>query len=436
MSLRTRSQDSGFALVSTLLALALLTTVGVSLLAMGTVEVKSSANHRSATRALLLADAAASHALALMRGPLNGSSYSEILLGADGVWGTADDGVLAGFGLSVSDALPDTGFLFGEGRYFVTIANDPGDPSADPSVDDNYRVIATCRGELEDGGVAEIGIVLAAPAYPALATNGDLFLPGNPDILGPCAGVHVNGVLTVVDNPTVDGEVTVTDSVIMDGVITDSAGYVVVPKTGEPPLEVPEYYPSDYCNEADYFLRNGWVVTVGPPMDSTHTMGGPVHGWHYDKPTNLYSVNGNQAVPGTVCAYGNVKLTGNTGSEGAPLSITILANGSVEIGGTPKIQADHSEGYLIVATGDVKISGNASGTTPNFEGLIYAGSQCQVNGTPAVEGYLLCHDAPDPAGAIDLTAVNIVNGDPRIAYDCTGVRRQTLLASWWESRAQ
>ncbi len=432
---RWRSSESGVALIAVLLAMALLTVIGAALTAVGVVEYRSSLNHRSATRALLLADAGATHALALMRGPLSGYSYDAVLLGADAVPSSADDGQFLGFvGLLEADAIADTGFMLAEGRYFVTVVNDPEDPSGDPLVDSNDRVLAICRGETPDGGRAEVRAIFASPHYPSIVSNGDLTMPGNPDVVGPCGGVHANHVLRINGNPTINGSATASDTVILIGTIVDEAGVPVIPGYA-PPIEVPEYDPLQFCSEADYILRNGWVVTVGPPSDSAYAGGGPkVLGWSWSAADNKWSLAGNKAVPGTVCAYGNIEVTGNTGSNGNPLQITLLATGSVKIAGNPKIAADHSDGILIVAAGDVRISGNSSGTTPAYSGMIYAGSQCMVNGTPDVGGYILCYDAPDPLGAADLTSENKINGTPTITYDCDGAKQRTHVSTWWEAR--
>ncbi len=431
---RCRS-SSGFALISVLLALALLTTIGIAVTSVGTVEVQSSHNHRSATQALLLADAGATHGLALMRGPLSDYTYSDVLRGSDGVASTADDGILSGFGLSASDAAPDTGILLGDGRYFVRVQNDPADTSTVPTTDSNYRLLVLCRGETPDGGVAEVGIALDALTYPAFVTGGDLVLVGNPSILGPCAGLHVNGALLVSGSPTVDGEVTVSGPVAGGGAIQDAAGSPVVPESGAPAVEMPEHDPLDYCDAADYVLHDGWVVTIGPPRDSSYAVSSGVLGWQWDQTTNLYSLNGVQAVPGTVCVYGNVRITGSLGSDASPMAMSIFATGSVHIGGNPSLESSHPDGILIIAGGDLKVSGNAAGSTPAYSGLLYAGAQCQFNGTPDINGHVLCRDDPNPPGSIDLVLQTKVNGNPTIIYDCTGERRRAVVTSWWESRA-
>ncbi len=431
---RCRS-GSGFALISVLLALALLTTIGIALTSVGTVEVRSSHNHRSATQALLLADAGATHALALMRGPLSDYTYSDVLRGSDGVASTADDGILSGFGLSASDAVPDTGILLGDGRYFVRVQNDPADTSTVPTTASNYRLLVLCRGETRDGGVAEVGIALDALTYPAFVTGGDLVLAGNASILGPCAGIHVNGALQVNGNPTVDGDVTVSGTVTGAGTIRDTMGNPVVPEYGMPSVEMPLHDPLDYCDAADYVLHDGWVVTVGPPRDSSFAVGAGVLGWRFFSAQNEWRLTAAQAVPGTVCVYGNVQVTGNLGSDATPMPMTILATGSVDIGGNPTMESSHPDGILIIAGGDLQVSGTAAGATPAYSGLLYAGAQCQFNGTPDISGHVLCRDDPNPPGSIDLVTQTTVNGNPSIIYDCTGERRRAVATSWWESRA-
>ena len=434
MARKIRGNESGIALLAVLLAMGLLTIVGAAVTAVGIVEYRTSSNHRSATRALLLADGGANHALALMRGPMAGYSYTDVLLGADGIADTDDDGLLVGFaGLNIADALPDTGIQLKQGRYSVTIVNDDSDPSADPYSDTNNRFVARCRGETPDGGMAEVRIMLAAPSFPAVATNGDLYLPGTANILGPCGGVHANRLIEVSGHPVVSGNVTAVEDVVISGTIYDPFGNVVEPKYG-PPVEIPEYDPLDYCGPADFVLSDGKLLVVGPPAEEYNVNGGKKYGWQYDASTKTYSLNAKDAVEGTVCAHGNVKVIGNLGAAGDPFGISILATGSLQMNGTPVIESTHPDGILMMAAGDVQAGGNASGTTPYYEGMIYAGSQCQVNGNPVMNGHLLCYDGPDGAGMVDLFDENKINGTPTITYDCSGEQRRTLVASWWESR--
>ncbi|UCC74730.1 MAG: hypothetical protein JSV86_09320 [Gemmatimonadota bacterium] len=432
MWFKLRSNESGMALLAVLLAMALLTAIGAALTAVGIVEFRAAKNHRSASRALLLADAGATHALALMRGPLSGYTYSEVLVGSDGIPDTEDDGVFTGFELAGDEALPDTGIMLGEGRYYVRIVNDDGDPSGDPYSDTNNRFVALCRGELPDGGAAEVRVMLAAPSFPAIATNGTLYLPGNPGIVGGCAGVHANRIMTVSGHPTVAGDVTYYEDAVVSGTIYGTSGEEKEPKPG-PWVDIPEYEPFDYCDDAEYFLKNNKLITVGPP-ESEITLGKAL-GWQFNASTWTYELNGKEAVGGKYCVRGNARVVGNLGEPGNPLEITIIATGSIQIGGVPIIEPANSDDILLLAGGDVQIGGTTTGLrSPYYAGLIYAGSQCQVGGTPYVDGHIMCYDDPDPVGAVDLFDENKINGTPTVSYDCSGEQRRTLMASWWESR--
>ncbi|NIR46076.1 MAG: hypothetical protein GWN99_16740 [Gemmatimonadetes bacterium] len=437
MSTRMIRNETGLALLAVLLAMALLTAIGAALTAVGIVEYRTSLNHRSATRALLLADGGATHALGLMRGPLAGYTYTDIILGADRTPNTADDGLLDGFlGLDSDDALPDGGVTLPHGRYSVRIVNDDGDPSGDPYIDTNNRFIALCRGETPDGGVAEVRVMLAAPSYPAVATRGDLYVPGDPAVLGrpgKCGGVHANRVISVSGHPIIDGGVTATEDVIVSGTIYDSFGNIVEPAYA-PPIEIPDYEPMDYCASADFVLRDKKIYVTGPPEEMYPLNPGKFSGWQWDTEESAYVLNASDAVEGTVCADGNIKVNGNLGSTGDPFNISFLATGSVQLGGTPIIEAAHPDGILVMAGGDAQLGGNLSGSTPYYAGMIYAGAQCQVNGNPLVEGHIVCADNEDPYGANDLFDDNKINGTPTINYDCSGVQRRTLMAAWWESR--
>lgn len=430
-----RRRDRGFALVAVLIALALVAVLGAALTAIGAIEYRTAINHRSATRALLLADAGATHALAVMRGPLADREYSDILRGSDGVFGTADDGILDGFALDASDALPEGGVRMGDGIYTVRIVNDPEDPSGDPGVDSNHRLVAECRGTTDDGGVAQLRVVLASYAFPALVSNGDLLVPGTSDVLGPCAGVHANGSLTVDGSPTVNGDVTATKTVTLSGTIRDESGEIVIPRSDEPPIDVPDYDALEHCADANYVLRNGWYITAASPPDSAFIGTGEHAGWRWNGGSEEYSLSGRDAVAGIFCVHGNVTVTGNAGSTGDPLEMSLFATGSVNIGGNPRLTpAPGSEDILIVADGDLEISGNPSSTTPAYSGMLYAGSQCRINGNPNIGGFVLCHDSPDPAGSVNLVDENKLNGNPEITHDCSGQRRRTSIASWSDIR--
>ncbi len=174
----------------------------------------------------------------------------------------------------------------------------------------------------------------------------------------------------------------------------------------------------------------------GPPADSSF---GSANGWDWDSGENTYTAGSDNLSPGTVCAYGNISVSGNPGTPAAPLSPSLIATGSVQLSGNPFITADHSEGVLIIAGGDLQLNGNAQVGSENMDGLIYGGSQCQINGTPVLNGQFLCLDRPDPPGALNLGDETTISGDATLNFACrafgSGVGPATPFRSRWWTQA-
>jgi hypothetical protein len=291
----------------------------------------------------------------------------------------------------------------------------------DGSSQDLFLLLVNGRGEGPLGGQRVLSLALTRPNLlpaAALTVGDDLRMIGDVAMQGPCGGMHVNGSLDITDSLSVDGEVTLTGTVSGSGEIMDTSGTTVVPQTGADSTNIPTLDPSDYCGEADYILRNGWIITVGPPLDSLQFSGPKILGWKYFSGSDTYQLEGEVAVPGTVCADGNVTVTGDPGSAGAPLPLSVLATGSIQFSGTPLVTADHSLGILIMAEGDVRMNGSPVVGTDNYNGTIYAGAQCEFQGSPILFGQVVCRDGPQPVDATDYAADSWVNGSPTITFDC------------------
>ena len=249
----------------------------------------------------------------------------------------------------------------------------------------------------------------------------DLDISGAPTITGSCADVHTNGDLSVPsDDVIIDGAVSASGSKQGDGVIHDSGGNPVDPEEGAAPQVIPYYDPLDYCGEADYTMRNGWVIPAASPGDSADAGNNEELGWVWDSGDNVYEYKDDTGTySGTMCAYGGVKIGNSPGSSGSPMPLTILAQGHVEISGDPFIDADHSGGVLIIAEGDLKLSGSP-GLSENFDGLVFGGAQCQISGNPQIRGTFICYGNSDPPGAKDVLSESSINGSPEITFDCAG----------------
>ncbi len=240
--------------------------------------------------------------------------------------------------------------------------------------------------------------------------------------LGQCAGAHANGDVGGSGSLTIDGDVSATDSVLL-GEVLDSEGNPITPMSHTDSLDIPALNPLDYCADADKILRNGWLINS--PTDSvalssvSDASSGPVQGWKYDLAKDLYDGSG-KIDAGTFCVYGNVKLSGNYGDKTAPLSLSLLATGSVDLSGKPYLAADHPDKIGIIAGGDLEVSGTSEIDT-SVDGLVYAGSQCDIGGRTVIVGQVVCRDAPDPMGALDIVTSNRIRGNAMLSFGCSSL---------------
>lgn len=430
-----RSARAGFALPLALLGLIVVTVLVNGIWSAARVNGMAARNREDATQALSLAEAGVDHALGLLRGPLRDTTVGRLLLGADGLEGTDDDGLLVGYELPEEDVIADTGVVLGRGRYQVSLVDDPADGDGDLLTDSNFRLLVRCTGRTRSGAVSTVHAVVGKRTLPAIASEGDLRINGNPEILGPCGGAHSNASIELTGTPTVATSVSASDTVEVSGRINGADGSEVRPRHHQPEIDIPDLDPMSYCDDADYILyRNGFFVTVEPARDSVDATGDPVNGWKRSgaDPTT-WDLSGNEASPGTYCVEGSVTVSGNPQGPGSSaIAMTILATGSVEFSGNPKIDAAHPDGLLIIAGGDLSISGNPSGWTENYGGTMYSESQCRISGNPSLAGQMLCKDKANPPGTVDGVSENVINGNPEITYGCGGMGagRRSIVA-WY-----
>lgn len=302
-----------------------------------------------------------------------------------------------------------------------------------------YQISATGRGAGGFRSERNLSFLLRETSLlpeKALVVNGNIKINGDSKFFGECGGVHVNGALDLADTLMVSGDVIATDSVVGSGTVLDTLGAPVEPQLGDS-TEIPELHPWDYCGEADYILRNGWLITVGSPSDSSVIPSTGQYGWKYNSTSDVYSLNAEKGVPGTVCVNGNVSVSAGADAMESPLQISLLVDGSVQFSGSPVITADHSDGILVMAEGDVVLHGYLEDAGDNYTGLVYSGAQCDFNGAPVLNGQVLCRDEADPPGAINLSDSPKINGEPQITFDCSNIGSLTVArplgqGGWWQ----
>ncbi len=388
--------DSGFALVGTLFLLVMLTVLGVAAINTGTDQMMAGRATRESAKTFYAAEAGLNAILAswpatrydtmvaepgdsITIGPVtleNRASYVAVVQ-------RVDDGAAASqiFAVRVTGRSP--GGIFGQRRLRSMI---------------RVRLSGMPTG---------------------LVFEKDLLISGNP-LLSSCAGVHSNGSLEISGTLTVAGEVSAVGSVDVGGEIVDESGNPVEPASGAPPVEIPKLNPMAYCDEADYRLRDGWVVPTASPADSADAGEGVAYGWEWNSGDNIYKIKGDEALPGTMCVEGSVSIGDDMGTPLNPFSLTILAEGHVEISGNPFLEAAHSADLVVVGGGDLKLNGNSELGADNVSGTVYGGSQCEVSGTPKITGSVICYGDPDPAGVKDIVSENKINGDLTLIAACGG----------------
>ena len=421
----------GLALASSLFAIIVVGVLISAVFIMTQLQSSTSQGKEDWVRANQFAEAGQAHGLSVLRTNLRDTTNTRLLRGSDNAAATTDDGRLTGYALAAALQIPVAGKNLGTGLYKVHFLDDPADTDGLPLVDSNLRIVMRCTGETADGSVAEIDVVVGFTPSSGIVVDGPLTVSGNPTLTGMCGTAHANGNLGVSGVPT--ARTALTSSATATGSASDSLGTVLPSLSNQPTLDVPNVNPMDYCTPgATHILQsNGFILEVATGIlhDARST---EKFGWKRSSSSPvIWDGAGNSVSAGTFCAQGNVKLSGNTGSDASPLSLSLIASGSIEISGNPVIKPNHPEGISLMAAGDLSISGNP-GTNPNFSGLLYGGSQCKVAGNPGITGQLLCDNKANPAGSVDYAAINEISGNPKITYECGGnLFNKRRIFSWY-----
>jgi hypothetical protein len=423
----------GLAIPAALFAMVIIAALTTAIFLLADIQGRAVQNRESSARAFMLAEEGLTHALTVLRDTLRNRPYSLLLRGSDGVVATADDGLLIGYGMSESLQIPGAGRVTANGTYSVTMVDDPADPDANAMEDQNGRVLVRCTAVTTNGAQATVHAVIGGLPLPGVASDGDMSVGGSARITGPCGGLHANDDLILGPNPIINGTVSASDQV--SGTARDTTGAVNHPLAGQPKMEIPDLNPEDYCGRADFVLRaDGMLVKKGNPDQVFNATSNAQFGWKRSSTSPLvWDLSGNSAVNGTVCAEGNVKISGNPGSDVLPLRMSVIATGSIEISGNPFMQPSSPDSILFMAGGDLSISGNPGAVNDNFDGLIYSESQCKISGNPTMEGQLLCKDKPNPAGTVEHASMNEITGSLQLRYSCNGkVNGRRRIMEWMQ----
>jgi Tfp pilus assembly protein PilX len=380
-------------------------------------NLRRSENREEYARAIMIAEAGASHAVAILRNPamLRDTAFSRLLRGPAN--DTLKAGLLVDYGLAAAVQIPAAGRAFGSGLYRVQILDDSSAVEVADGrryVDVNNRVVIRCTGISRGGSSAVVDVIIGLTPYPAIASNGNLHISGNPAILGQCGSVHANGNLSAGGTTIVAQSFTAAGTASGNNVLYPD-GSVVPKESGAPPIDVPNLNYTDFCpGAATYILQSdGWVRRTSD--NTLHDARSTARfGWKRASSSPVVWDQDGALATGTFCIQGNAKVGGNPG----PVAVSIIATGSVEISGNPRFGAPtHPDGVTIFSGGDLKLNGDSNTL---YQGLMYARSQCDISGNPTLQANFLCLNEPNASGTINHFNGNTISGNPNIQYNCDG----------------
>lgn len=450
--MKARSEQ-GVALVFVLIMLSVMTMIGLGITGIGMVALTVTTNAGETASALAIADAGISHAKKLILWQEWGSLDVFLQNGA----GTACDGdeladppatAPPGYPAAAADFIPQAGRAFGGGTYQVFVCDDDTtdvDPltglvNAVPNADVNKRIILRSIGIGANGATATVEQVLRAEDVPAVIVNGNVLATGNPNFMGAAGAIHSNGDMNIAGNPCAQqyfssvGGLTQSGGSSGGGAACTAANLDTRPDS--PPMNVPVLAPDAYKAQTTYWLENN-----GSCFNGLTGLAIPCPlGWTFNAATVTWS-GGSTMAPGSYWVNGNVVTGGSPGSA-APLPLSILARGWIDIGGSPTTTpalsvtgiGPNPVGISALAGTDLVLRGNSSG----FSGTYYAAHQVDVTGSSTINGQVIAlnqADVPYPnPGGTNLVQLNaagqmVFSGSPTINF--AGMGMQSLRPGRW-----
>lgn len=465
------SQDKGVALIFAILAILLISLMGLALTGSGILTLSLSTNDRDLTEALHIADAGISHANAILF-TKRSADFTQYLLGEDLDPCTGDELSNGALFTDPITSRDDGGVDFGSGRYDVKICDDhviernsAADPDLnlpndDPNVDMDGLIRIISTGYTSNGATASVEVMMMNRALPAMLVNGNLRISGNPKLLGPGGAIHTNANLAISGNPCAQRHLSSTGTLVSTPGTGTGAGCTSPPYTGtdsppdlrpgDPPIFIPAYNPSTYSIYADYTLtRNAEVFDNADPPNLLNIPAEkkwcPADCWDFNDGDLEWTAGGTDVPQGTYYAVqSSIAISGNVGMGTPNFQMTLLADGWIEISGNPEIAPAltlEETAISMMAGTDLKINGDA--TNP-YSGLFYAGHQIDFSGNPLLTGQVVAQDIADTSPPYDPGGKNLItrdadgfmsiSGNATIIYTQVGAIKRLDPGGWRECR--
>ena len=124
-------------------------------------------------------------------------------------------------------------------------------------------------------------------------------------------------------------------------------------------------------------------------------------------------------------------MSGSPGSTKDPAQISIIAEGSIQISGSPKLAPDSPE-LLFVTDQDLKITGTIDtvGEAALVEGQMLVRGQATILGNASLDGQLIVEDLD----VGDLVTSNTIGGSVTITYTGGLLGSVFTVTSWRDVR--
>jgi hypothetical protein len=430
---RIRS-ERGLALLAVLMMLAMVTVISAGLWVSGQTEVLIARNHETSAQSQAAAEAGLNHAIDVALGQVrnwqvNGfatpcDAMSALLRGPDDLAGTAgadaDNGSLEAFGVprpplrTMLASVPNTGYeaqVFDEDDPARGVALSAPDTATigentQPVIDNNTTIIVRAIGYAAGGTTTTLEASVGPGPPMAILSGGDLTLNGSVALAGANGSVHTNGDLTLTGgglsvsaNATASGTYTVTGNPSIGG---QSGG-------GLTSQSLPTPAAVDYRSAANYILEAGGRMTDQGGTLICDASGTPTacqaagYQWVYGGASGWsMSAIGANGDAKTWYAESDAVITGNVGTAQSPLTITLIAEGSIDISGNSTFQAN-TPGVMFVTDEDLRMAGGSDQVGAEAYSLVR--EQFSANGSGTLLGQLLVQDAAAVSSLVTSTSI-------------------------------
>ncbi|MGI9309179.1 MAG: pilus assembly PilX family protein [Gammaproteobacteria bacterium] len=403
-----RRFQKGAVLVASLMFMTTMSLLGINGAKQNVVQSRMADNYRTGIEALNNAESALSDALATINaGDLEEDGFTNEL-DPDGD-GNLDDR----FSLQFTDEDTQT--------YYNLVMVDDDDGDGDPTVDSNDTVLLIAQGTTASGTVRTIQSAVGDPVSgpfdvdKAILTEESLEVTGNPTHYGTLQDIHSNSDVDISGSVQTDGLVSAS------GTVTGTPDGDGATLSGAPSVAIPHIDPADFEQYADYIFESDGKVYDSDGFFVGDADGVDWNGWKFNG--DRWTTVAEQPLGGDLYfkgEHGNADIAGNPGKKIDPWIVTILAEGYIEITGTPFIEnymdSDDPLGFqsiLFMAGTDLFINGNYD-QVPTFQGVLAAGEQIDVKGNVDIHGSLIAGGQGDSG---NLVTNNTVSGNAKITFD-------------------